>query len=359
MSTLRGGVDDDGMGERTDGVPDRADLDPVVLVADDRLLDALGRGDPAPAGDPLARLLSAWRADLDADRHEHADAPVLREAGPDAGLPPAPRADLAAGPRPGPSRTGHPRPRASAGRSRNGGVGGRLRPGVPADLRRPDGLRPGVPVDLRRPDGGPRAPRTRPGAAVRRLVLSTAAAVVTTALFGLGVNHAGPTSPLWPVAAAVYPDRSTIRAAEHTIQLAREAAEARRFDEARQELDRAAGQVAGIHDPGVAARLFSEIARIRLGLPEPAERPETPTGERSGPARPGPPTPAPEHTPPPRRTAGEAPPPTARSGAAQPPPASPTARQVLPLPVPVLPSLLPSGLPLLPSGGCVLLCPPD
>jgi hypothetical protein len=35
------------------------------ITADDALLDALGRGEPAPGGDEMANLLQAWRADLD------------------------------------------------------------------------------------------------------------------------------------------------------------------------------------------------------------------------------------------------------------------------------------------------------
>jgi len=41
---------------------------PIELAqarADDRLLDALGLGEPAPAGDGVAVLLASWRADLD------------------------------------------------------------------------------------------------------------------------------------------------------------------------------------------------------------------------------------------------------------------------------------------------------
>ncbi|GAB3980193.1 hypothetical protein GCM10027615_58190 [Plantactinospora veratri] len=199
----------------------------------------------------------------------------------------------------------------------------------------------------------------RPGRLVRRLVLSGVVGVVVTALLGLGVNHAGPASPLWPVAAAVYPDRSAVRAAEHTIQLAREALAEHRYARARAELDRAAVQVTEIRDPAEAGRLRTEIERVRLGLPGAADHSEAPAGERSTPARPAPTTPAAGRTPAPGRTPGGAAPPTVRSGPAQPPPASPSGRQLLPLPVPpVLPSLLPSGLPLLPSG-CVLLCPPD
>lgn len=42
--------------------------DLAVLVADDLLLDALGRGEAAPADDPLAALLAAWQTDLDAEQ---------------------------------------------------------------------------------------------------------------------------------------------------------------------------------------------------------------------------------------------------------------------------------------------------
>jgi hypothetical protein len=44
---------------------EHADL--AAIQADDTLLDALGRGEPAPAGDDLAGLLVAWRAELETD----------------------------------------------------------------------------------------------------------------------------------------------------------------------------------------------------------------------------------------------------------------------------------------------------
>jgi hypothetical protein len=47
--------------------PDEPSIDLAVLAADDRVLDDLGRGGPAPAGDPVAALLAGWRADLDDD----------------------------------------------------------------------------------------------------------------------------------------------------------------------------------------------------------------------------------------------------------------------------------------------------
>ncbi len=46
----------------TTSAPEPVDL--AVLTADDALLDALGRGAPAPGGDRTAALLVAWRADL-------------------------------------------------------------------------------------------------------------------------------------------------------------------------------------------------------------------------------------------------------------------------------------------------------
>ncbi|MEN3608486.1 hypothetical protein AAH979_02985 [Plantactinospora sp. ZYX-F-223] len=317
-----------------------ADPDPAVVAADDLLLDTWGRGASAVGDDPLAGLLTAWRAELDADLPAFdldtafaLTTPQPAGQGPDGIRPP---------------RTAVPVRRPGPGASASRPPAGR-RPGAgPAGSAREAAVRP-----------GPSRPPVRPGPLVRRLVLSSVVGVVVTALLGLGVNHAGPTSPLWPVASAVYPDRSAVRAAEHTIQLAREAVAERRYAEARAELDRAAVQVTEIRDSAEAGRLRTEIERVRLGLPGSADRSEAPSGEGSTPVRPVPPTPGAGRTPAPARTPGDAAPPTVRSGPAQPPPASPSRREVLPLPVPLLPSLLPSGLPLLPSGGCVLLCPPD
>ncbi|TDB76753.1 anti-sigma-D factor RsdA [Micromonospora sp. KC723] len=46
------------------------ELDLATIARDDRLLDALGRGEPVPAGDDLASMLAAWHADLGADPQE-------------------------------------------------------------------------------------------------------------------------------------------------------------------------------------------------------------------------------------------------------------------------------------------------
>ncbi|MFG2164567.1 anti-sigma-D factor RsdA [Micromonospora chersina] len=48
---------------RTPGDGDEA-MDLGTIARDDALLDALGRGEPAPDGDALAGLLAAWRSDL-------------------------------------------------------------------------------------------------------------------------------------------------------------------------------------------------------------------------------------------------------------------------------------------------------
>jgi hypothetical protein len=326
-------------------------LDPEVLAADDLLLDALGRGEPAPVGDPLAGLLAAWRAELaDGDTPE----PELA----------ATRFDRTADARrPGNAAAAHDADGAAepgCGDSAAEFAPGRGDPAT-RPLPRPRSPRPGRPLRSGREAGRPRptgpAGRSRPGRLGRRLGLSTVAALVTTALLGLGVSQAGPTSVFWPIATAVYPERSAVRAVEHSLTLAADAVRGGRYDEARRHLDEAAAQVTEVRDPLEAARLRARIDRLRRALPAVAEpdaaprsSPAAPSGHPSSPGRGRPdPTPA---TPKGRS-------PTPRPSASSGPSVRPTPPRVLPLPVPVLPSLLPSGLPLLPSGGCLLLCPPD
>ncbi|MEV1333248.1 anti-sigma-D factor RsdA [Micromonospora costi] len=43
------------------------ELDLATIARDDELLDALGRGDPAPDGDDIAAMLAAWRTEVDDD----------------------------------------------------------------------------------------------------------------------------------------------------------------------------------------------------------------------------------------------------------------------------------------------------
>ncbi|MEO3819042.1 anti-sigma-D factor RsdA [Plantactinospora sp. B24E8] len=314
------------------------------MDTDDLLLDALGRGEPAPTGDPLASLLAAWRLDLDEQ------VPVGSGGG---GL-------VRAGIEPGPDQVPSASDRTPSASDRTPSTAGRVRPSSGSRSRPGPGVdRPGV----RRPEGtGPtpaRSFRVRPGGPLaRRLAFSTAAAVVVVALLGLGVNHARPTSPLWPIANVVYPDRSAVRAVEHTLGLAENAVAAHRYDDARRHLDQAVGQLTEVRDPAEARRLRVDLDRVRSRLPVEAE---------PGPADPvTPAVPSPDPVPTDRST-GRAGTPTGdpgdrssapRPSRSAPPPTAPTPARVLPLPVPVLPSLLPSGLPLLPSGGCVLLCPP-
>lgn len=313
-------------------------LDGDLLDSDDLLLDALGRGEPAPTGDPLASLLAAWRLDLDGQVPAGSGGGGLDRGG----IGPGPDQVLPASDRT-PSTAGRVRP-SSGSRSRpEPGVD---RPGA----RRPEGTGPTTARSLRVRPGGP---------LTRRLTLSTAAAVVVVALLGLGINHARPTSPLWPIANVVYPDRSAVRAVEHTLGLAENAVAAHRYDDARRHLDQALGQLAEVRDPAEARRLRVNLDRVRSRLPV-----ETEPGP-ADPATPAAPSPDPVPT---DRSTGRAGTPTGDRGGrpsaprpsrSAPPPTAPTPARVLPLPVPVLPTLLPSGLPLLPSGGCVLLCPPD
>jgi hypothetical protein len=310
-------------GGTSERAPDGVDtsLELAAVAADDRLLDALGRGEPAPPGDRLAGVLAAWRTDLAADPSA---------AGPDAELV---RAVLADEPVVAPSGS-DPWASASSGR------------GLSASASSGRGL--SAPV----PSVSGSAARPWP-ARVQRLVLGAAATVVGAALLGLGVNHAGPTSPLWPIVEVVHPDRVAVQAAERAIASAGSAATVGRYDDAREQLDLALTHVAEVRDPEVAGRLREDIQRIRVGLPRGASGAQATQGPGSVA-----PTSPPDGTPAPTRTPGgpalPAPPSPAPEGGptSSPPP-------VLQLPIPLLPSLLPSGLPLLPDDGCLLLCPPD
>lgn len=71
-------------------------MDVATVTADDRLLDLLGAGRVEPDADPAARLLGAWRADLDTDLPE---LPRVPDAWPRAGGAGLPRSGRGAGPR--------------------------------------------------------------------------------------------------------------------------------------------------------------------------------------------------------------------------------------------------------------------
>lgn len=333
-----------------------------LLHADDLLLDALGRGEPAPADDPFAALLATWRAELDHDQSDP-DADLVRafcgtSTGP---VPPAAAATVAdpvtadpAAPPTGPATTSTADPTAA--------------PQPALDATPPSGP---TPTPLTGPAAAPRpsAPdrhgpagrgpasrnRHRRGSARRvgrlgRLLIGVATALVAVAALGVGANNAGPTSPLWPVARLVYPEQAAGRAAEHEIDLARQAVTDQRYDRAREHLDRAEAHLAEMTDPGWARQLGAEIARLRAALPPaPGQGPGATPPAGTAPDAPGvpvQPTPAP--------TPGRS---TAPGGGGQPaaPTPSPTRPGLLPplLPSPLLPdlplvpSLLPSGLPLI------------
>ncbi|MEV5767202.1 anti-sigma-D factor RsdA [Micromonospora sp. NPDC052213] len=67
------------MSERTRDGGEEQDL--ATIARDDELLDALGRGEPGPAGDGLAEMLAAWRGDVDiADGADHPLRPAVGPA---------------------------------------------------------------------------------------------------------------------------------------------------------------------------------------------------------------------------------------------------------------------------------------
>ena len=318
--------------------PGETSFELAAVTADDRLLDALGRCERVPTDHLVAGLFAAWRTDIEAE----APAPCTAAELVRAVLADLVRAALADGPAevvPDRARAAEPDVRSAARRPVPGrSVGGRSVGGRPA----PGPLAPG---------------RRRTARRTRRLLLGAAAAVVTAALLGLGVNHAGPTNPLWPIVEVVYPDQAAVRAADHAIALASDAVTAGRYDDARQQLDLALVHVAQVRDQGAARRLREDIRRVRVGLPDDGPNARANPGSSApAPGAPADRTSAPT-TPAPTRTPGEpgrpAPAPAAPGG----PPSSPAPG--LHLPIPVLPSLLPSGLPLLPDDGCLLGCPDD
>ncbi|SCL30927.1 hypothetical protein GA0070624_4170 [Micromonospora rhizosphaerae] len=191
------------MSERTPGRGDEAmDLD--TLARDDMLLDALGRGEDAPADDDLAVMLAAWHADISDGTPE------------------------------------------------------------PADLRHPaptgDGSQP-TPVPVR---SATRRRRPRPWAL--RLAAAVVAVVALASGLGIGSRNAGPSSPLWSLTKLLYPEQAEVRGVEQTIARARAALTAGRLDEAEQLLDQARRDLRGITDPASADRLRAELDTLSREL---------------------------------------------------------------------------------------------
>lgn len=262
----------------TKPTPDDQPVDLAAIAADDLLLDALGRGAEAAPGDAVTDLLSAWRADLGSEMPD--DAAGFRLAG--------------------------------------------------ALLAEED--------DGRVPGEGPTAPGPARSGRLRRLALGAAAAAVAVAGFSVAVNHAGPGSPLWPITEVMYPQQAEVRAAEHTIALARTAATENRFDDARSLLGEAEIHVARVRDVGVAQRLRTEIDAIRRSLPAVVPTDSTPP---AGPSTPPSSGPAPAATPAPAgggKPGGSSAPDQPAPGLPGLPPIESPELPLPPLPLPPLPA---------------------
>ncbi|MFG2057569.1 hypothetical protein ACGFI9_26465 [Micromonospora sp. NPDC048930] len=303
------------MSERTPGGGEEAmDLD--VLARDDLLLDALGRGEPAPAGDSVAALLAAWHADLTDDLP--APAPV-RPAAPDA----APTAIV-------------PLPASSAGRAP--ATGSLPEPAAKDEVTAP------TPLSAARS-----ARRHRPWTV--RLAAAAVALLALAAGLGVSSRTAGPGSPLWSLTKVLYPQQAEVRDVEELITRARAALADGRLDDAGQLVEQARRELADVTDRATVARLRADLdaltrdlAAARAPLPSTAPSPSAPATPTTPAARPssgGASAPRP-------RPSGS----TTSTG----PSSSPgSGGPLLPLPDLPLPSLSPllPGLPL-PTGGGLL-----
>ncbi len=197
------------------------DLD--VLHADDALLDALGRGAPAPADDELAAVLAAWRAELATD-------------------------EASAEPTTGPA----------------------TEPAAEEDTS----VAEVVPISRAR---SPRA---------ARLAVAAAVLAVVAGGTGVAAVQATPGSPLWPITHLVNPDRVDVLDAESAIADARRAVTEGRTTDAQRLVDKADALVSRVRDPGEAARLRAELDEVRhlLGT---VNTPATPSGAGSAGPAPG------------------------------------------------------------------------
>ncbi|OKI69613.1 anti-sigma-D factor RsdA [Micromonospora sp. CB01531] len=280
------------MSGRTPDGGEAVDLD--VLARDDALLDALGRGELVPAGDELAELLVAWRADVADGVPERAE----------------------------------------------------VRPAAPAE----DPVEP-TPLPVR----PARTRRSRPRAV--RLAAAAVALLALASGLGISSRTAEPGSPLWSLTRLLYPQQAEVRDVEDTITRARAALTERRFDEAQELVDQAHGELDQVTDPASAARLRGDLDVLGRDLtaerakllptavpisPTPGVVPTTPaTRPSTGPVAP-PPGPS---QPPASRTPGGA---VSDGGGLLPLPKPP--RPPSPSLSPLLPGL--PGLPL-PTGGLI------
>ncbi|MEU5948466.1 anti-sigma-D factor RsdA [Micromonospora sp. NPDC047465] len=264
------------------------ELDLATIARDDELLDALGRGEPGPAGDDLAAMLAAWRDEV-------ADGDALRpDADDDHGL----------------------RPIAGGGHT--------FRPAVEAASAR-------------------RARSAVLGRGVLRLAAAVIAVVVVLSTgLGVGSRHAGPSSPLWSLTRVLYPEQADVRLVEHTIQRARTAATAGRVDEARALVEEARTELTAIDDPAAVRRLSAELDSLQHALLDPVATPGAPSTDPVPPAPTGDggPTPASPAPPQPGRSGPD---PSPAPGLAVPLPELPGLPSLRPEPVP------PTRVPVLPE----------
>jgi hypothetical protein len=164
-----------------------------------------------------------------------------------------------------------------------------------------------------------------------RPVTAAAALVLVAGGVAVAVGTATPDSPLWPVAAAVDPERADVVTADHKLSEARRAIGDGRYADARRLADQAAAAIARVRDPGQVKRLTTELADVRRRLSSAG------SGTHGGGARPTP-TPAPPPAPGPTPSAPR--PSPSPSGDGLPVPGLSVPGGILPsLPLPSLPGL--------------------
>lgn len=266
-------------------------LELATLGRDNELLDALGRGGPAPAGDDLAVLLAAWRDDIAGDLPAGtllvesllAESLLAESLAPQAEtatlavIDPAtidPGSTEAAGTVPATIRA------AATGMGTDGSAAAVST--APSDRPHADV----VPLGPRQAAGSarrtPRRPRFQIGVAAAVAAVMTMSGLLTAAA------DAGPNSPLWPITRVFYQDRAESRQAQQEVEgliaQARTVAAEGRRDDALRLLDEAEARVPAVHEPAVARRLLAEVDEIRRRLVDPLTTgSDTPSGPGDAP----------------------------------------------------------------------------
>ncbi|RZU74507.1 hypothetical protein EV384_2977 [Micromonospora kangleipakensis] len=249
-----------------------ADLPPPPddpVRRDDELLDAIRRGEPPSADDPVAALLTGWHAELEARAAALDAAAPEPVAGPDQ-LPASRETARAAGGRRDDATTAGARPDPTRGRR------GRT-PALPPAT----GVVPAAGRERPRPG---RAPR-RHG----RVFAGSALALLTvTGGLWLGSARAEPGGLLWPITEQIWTERAESLRTEQEIgrmlDQARRDLTAGRYADARAHLERAAALLAALGDDEHRARLRVDIDDLRRRLPaadSPTPSPNAPTPSAS------------------------------------------------------------------------------